>query len=88
MYITYAPTHDSSLQLYDNWCTSSIQSLQESTQIYQEALIKSGYDHQVAYQKSIHSKNEETKTRKKNLVQSPIQQECFNENWKSVSKTN
>ena len=40
-----------SLQLYDNWCTSRIQSLQESTQIYQEALIKSGYDHQVAHQK-------------------------------------
>ena len=54
-----------SLQLYDNWCTSRIQSLQESTQIYQEALIKSGYDHQVAHQKSIHNKIEETKTRKK-----------------------
>ena len=33
----------------------------ESAQIYQEALKKSGYDHQLIYQKSINNKNEGTK---------------------------
>ena len=31
----------------------------ESTEIYQEALKKSEYDHQLTYQKSINNKNEE-----------------------------
>ena len=32
----------------------------ESAQIYQKAPKKSGYDHQVIYQKSINNKNERT----------------------------
>ena len=32
-----------------------------SAQIYQEALKKSAYNHQLTYQKSINNKNEETK---------------------------
>ena len=35
---------------------------QESTQTYQEALKKLGYNHQLTYQKSINNKNEETKS--------------------------
>ena len=41
---------------------------QEPAQIYQEALKKSGYDHQLIYQKSINSKNEETKQRKRKII--------------------
>ena len=33
----------------------------ESAQIYQEALKKSGYNHQLTYQKSINNKNKDTK---------------------------
>ena len=43
----------------------------ESTQIYQEALQKSGYNRQLTYQKSINNKNEETKQRKRKII-------CFN----------
>ena len=39
-----------------------------STQIYQEALKKSGYDHQLSYQKSINNKNEETKQSKRKII--------------------
>ena len=40
----------------------------ESTQIYQEALKKSGYNHQLTYQKSINNKNEEIKQRKRKII--------------------
>ena len=40
----------------------------ESAQIYQEALKKSGYDHQLIYQKSINNKNEGTKQRKRKII--------------------
>ena len=40
----------------------------ESTQIYQEALKKFGYDQQLTYQKSINNKNEETNQRKKKKI--------------------
>ena len=40
----------------------------ESTQIYQEALKKSGYDHQLIHQKSINSKMEEAKQRKRKII--------------------
>ena len=39
----------------------------ESTQIYQEALKKSGYNHQLTYQKSINNKNKDTKQRKRKI---------------------
>ena len=41
----------------------------ESAQIYQEALKKFRYDHQLTYQKSIMNKNEETKQRKRKIIQ-------------------
>ena len=40
----------------------------ESTQIYQEALKKSGYNHQLTYQKSINNKNKDTKRRKRKII--------------------
>ena len=40
----------------------------ESTQIYQEALKKSGYNHQLIYQKSINNKNKDTKPRKRKII--------------------
>ena len=40
----------------------------ESKQIYQEALKESRYDHQLIYQKSINSKIEETKQRKRKTI--------------------
>ena len=40
----------------------------ESTQIYQEALKKSGYDNQLTYQKSINNKNEEIKQLKRKII--------------------
>ena len=40
----------------------------ESTQIYQEALKKSGYDHQLIHQKSINNKMEEAKQRKRKII--------------------
>ena len=40
----------------------------ESAQIYQEALKKSGYDHQLIYQKSINNKKEGTKQRKRKII--------------------
>ena len=40
----------------------------ESTQIYQEALKKFGYDQQLTYQKSINNKNEETNQRKRKII--------------------
>ena len=40
----------------------------ESTQIYQETLKKSGYDHQLIYQKFISNKNEGTKQRKRKII--------------------
>ena len=40
----------------------------ESAQIYQKALKKSGYDHQLIYQKSINNKNEGTKQRKRKII--------------------
>ena len=39
-----------------------------STQIYQEALKKSGYNHQLTYQKSINNKNKDTKRRKRKII--------------------
>ena len=40
----------------------------ESAQIYQEALKKSGYDHQLIYQKSVNNKNEGNKRRKRKII--------------------
>ena len=40
----------------------------ESIQIYQEALKKSRYDHQLTYQKSINNRNKETKQRKRKII--------------------
>ena len=40
----------------------------ESIQIYQEALKKSGYNHQLTYQKSINNKNKDTKRRKRKII--------------------
>ena len=40
----------------------------ESTQIYQEALKKSGYNHQLTYQKSINNKNKDTNRRKRKII--------------------
>ena len=40
----------------------------ESTQIYQEALKKSGYNHQLTYQKSINNKSKDTKRRKRKII--------------------
>ena len=40
----------------------------ESAQIYQETLKKSGYDHQLKYQKSINNKIEGTKPRKIKII--------------------
>ena len=40
----------------------------ESTQIYQEALKKSGYNHQLIHQKSINNKNKDTKRRKRKII--------------------
>ena len=40
----------------------------ESAQIYEEALKKFRYDHQLTYQKSIMNKNEETKQRKRKII--------------------
>ena len=40
----------------------------ESTQIYQEALKKSGYNHQLTYQKSINNRNKDTKQRKRKII--------------------
>ena len=40
----------------------------ECAQIYQEALKKSGYDHQLIYQKSINNKNQRTKQRKRKII--------------------
>ena len=40
----------------------------ESTQIYQEALKKSGYNHQLTYQKSINNKNKDTAGRQEEYV--------------------
>ena len=40
----------------------------ESAQIYQEALKKSGYNHQLTYQKSINNKNKDTKRRKRKII--------------------
>ena len=41
---------------------------EESTQIYQEALKKSRYNHQLTYQKSINNKNKNTKRCKRKLI--------------------
>ena len=40
----------------------------ESTQIYQEALKKSRYNHQLTYQKSINNKNKDTKQHKRKII--------------------
>ena len=40
----------------------------ESRQIYQETLKKSGYGHQLIYQKSIDNKSEGTKQRKRKII--------------------
>ena len=40
----------------------------ESTQIYQEALKESGYNHQLTYQKSKNNKNKDTKQHKKKII--------------------
>ena len=40
----------------------------ESAQIYQEALKKFGYNHQLTYQKSISDKNKDTKRRKRKIT--------------------
>ena len=40
----------------------------ESAQIYQEALKKPGYNHQLTYQKSINKKNKDTKQRKRKIT--------------------
>ena len=40
----------------------------ESTQVYQEALKKSGYNHQLTYQESIKDKNGETKSRNRKKI--------------------
>ena len=40
----------------------------ESTHIYQESLNKSGYNHQLTYQKSIKNKNKDTKRRKRKVI--------------------
>ena len=40
----------------------------ESTQIYQEALKKSGYNHQLTHQKSSSNKNKDTKRRKRKII--------------------
>ena len=40
----------------------------ESTQIYQEALKKSGCDHQLTYQKSVNNKNDETKQCQRKII--------------------
>ena len=54
--------------------------------IYPEPLKNSGNDLQLTYQKYIISTNEEAK--QLNLVQSPVQQKCFNKSRKSVPKIN
>ena len=52
----------------------------ESAQIYQEALKKSGYNHQLLYQKSINNKNKDTTRRKRKII-------CFSPPYsKNVSK--
>ena len=40
----------------------------EPTQIYQEALKKSGHNHQLTYQKSINNKNKDNKWRKRKII--------------------
>ena len=42
--------------------------LKKFKQIYQEALEKSGYNHQLKYQKSINNKKQETKQRKRKII--------------------
>ena len=37
-------------------------------QVYQEALKKSGYNHQLTYQKSINNKNKDTKQRRRKII--------------------
>ena len=36
--------------------------------MYQEALKKSGHDHQLTYQKSLNNKNKDTKRRKRKII--------------------
>ena len=49
---------------HSDWIRRYIQ----STQIYQEALKKSGYNHQLTYQKSTINKNKDTKRRKRKII--------------------
>ena len=48
--------------------SSNEEIFKESAQIYQEALKKSGYNHQLTYQKSINNKNKDTKRRKRKII--------------------
>ena len=62
----------------------------ESTQIYQEALKKSGYKHQLTYQQSINNKNEETKLRKRKIIlfNPQYSKKIFNGSRKLIPKIN
>ena len=48
--------------------SSNENKFKESAQIYQEALKKSGYNHQLTHQKSINNKNKDTKRPKRKII--------------------
>ena len=58
-----------SIKRCHKFCWTTYWNIREKQrQIYQEALKKSGYNHQITYQKSINNKNKNTKRRKTKII--------------------